>query len=73
MATLSTFSSRETLTLDAVFPGWRAMLGRVVWGAYDALDPEMPITTLRKWGLSFTVRVRHTRPLLVALVGEAGA
>lgn len=70
MSQLQTYASAETRVLEAIFPEWRAMLARIVWGAYAALDPETPLVTLRKWGLSFTVRLKHTRRVLVLLVGE---
>jgi len=42
-----------------------------VWRWY-AENEDMRIVTLKKWFLSFTVRVKHVRPLLVLLFGEPG-
>lgn len=70
MSALQTVTTAETKALDAVFPDWRAFVAPAVWALYDQLDPETPLVTLRKWGISVTVRVKHARRALVLLLGE---
>lgn len=70
MSALTSFTSREAQTLDALLPGWRDLVGSVVWRIYAELDPEQPILTVKKWLLTYTFRIKDARPLLVLLFGE---
>lgn len=49
---------------------WREALANFVWDLVDRLDPEFPIMTVKKWGISFTFRGKHAGAVVKLLLGS---
>lgn len=49
---------------------WRTVMGSLVMAWCASQDPERALMTFKRWGVvSFTIRIKHMRPILEMICG----
>lgn len=56
---LSTHTSGKTAVLEMLFPGWRELVGAILWEVIDQVPPGTVLLRVKKWFVSFDVTIEE--------------